>query len=74
MDHTLTLAEVTERANYARNSSGSAQYGSMLWDLKLCTGCPNGQQITRAVCAAYSLGNCAAPWPLPCAQGGVVCN
>ena len=59
----IALPEVTERAQYAAAQAGGAPYGMMLWSLHK-PGCPNAQQITQAVCAAYSLGGCSTALPL----------
>jgi chitinase len=67
----ITLPEVTERAQYAAAQAGGAPYGMMLWSMHK-SGCPSAQQITHAVCTAYSLGGCSTALPVPpssCSSG-----
>lgn len=60
----VTLPQVTQYSNFARDNAGGAQYGIMLWSLHKTAGCPNSQLITQAVCTAYNLGSCSTPLPL----------
>ncbi len=48
----ISLSEVPERAQHAKDFAGSAKYGIMLWSIHK-QGCPNAQQITSAVCTMY---------------------
>eukprot|EP00775_Hariotina_reticulata_P010535 gene10535-10695_t len=59
----IAVPEVADRAQYAAAQAGGAPYGMMLWSLHK-QGCPSAQQITQAVCAAYSLGACSIALPL----------